>query len=244
MLDPHHPQAPEWPAELARLLARRTAGVPAPDPALRRELWAILRTALLRALRRKLHRFSAVVPDDLEDLASQKALELLLRAESGEWEVSGRHPNEIAAYIGTVARNALLTHGDRRLRAEAWREGTVEELESAVASPASGRAEASEFVLRLLDCVGALRARSRRVWFLRVLHDMSSRDISAHPEIGLPPNHVDVIAKRAREEIRACLGRHGFSSQDLPAGAYVHVWNRLQELARTDADERRTGNDD
>lgn len=237
MLDPAHSHTPEWPSELARLLGQRSASPVAPDPAARQAIWTILRTALMRALRGKLHRFSAAVPEDLEDLASQKALELLLRAESGEWEVSGRHPNEIAAYIGTVARNALLTHGDRRTRAEAWRAEASGELDITESVPASGRAEASEFVVQLLDCVGRLRPRSRRVWFLRVLHEMPSRDISAHPQVAVPPEHVDVIAKRAREELRTCLGRRGFSSHDLPAGTYVHVWNRLQELAGTEAHE-------
>lgn len=172
--------------------------------------------------------------DDLEDIASAKALDLLLRAESGEWDPTGRHAGEVAAYIATVARNGLLRWAERNSRTVRMEE-PGDEPESAppatALSPAADTlTEAGEFVAVLRECVRRLQPRARRIWILRAFHELSSRDIAAHPDVGLTKAHVDVVVSRARDVLKQCLGTHGHRTTDYPAGAFMTLWEALSDM--------------
>lgn len=217
------------------LCATLRAGGATRNPA-RAEAWLLIRDALSRYIRCYSGRAHPVPREDLEDLASAKALEVLLRAESGEWNPEGRHPGEVAGYLAAVARNGLTRLAEHRRRetapGAALANGEVMEFEDRdrVSPGADSAAEAAEFVATLRCCVSALAPRARRVWFFRAFYEMSSREIAAHPEVGLTPPHVDVVVQRARESLRACLESRGIRSRDYPAGAFAELWSCLASL--------------
>ena len=93
---------------------------------------------------------------------------------------------------------------------------------------AEARTERREFITRLLGCARRLRPEHRTIWLLRVLHELPSRAIAAHPEVRLKPGHVDVILGRCRELIRDCLRTHGIESGALPPGTFAELWNQFR----------------
>lgn len=196
-----------------------------------------MRDALMRFLRAYSPRVRAAGPDDLEDLASAKALELLVRMESGGWGPEGRHGGEVAAYVAAVARNALLRWAERRQRqplaATADADGRFPGDSSPVfTGPTSESAvEAREFVDALRACVERLQPRSRRAWFFRAFYDLSSREIASHPDVGISAAHVDVLINRARSALKTCLASRGLYPQDCPVGAFATLWEGLAGLA-------------
>jgi RNA polymerase sigma factor (sigma-70 family) len=186
-------------------------------------LWQVLHAALFAAARSQARRVAAATAEDLEDLASAKALELLGRAEEGAWDPSGRPPHEIAGFVARVARNGLIDLARRRGREvpaagdDAW--------DAPVEDPAAAPDEAlaaREFVTALGACVGALAPRSRQVWFRRVFHGIASRELALLT--GLQAAHVDVIVSRARSVLRECMEAKGFRSEDVRPGAFSALW--------------------
>ncbi len=207
----------------------------------RSEAWVALRDALARFLRRQARQFPAVSTEDQEDLASAKALELLSRAESGEWRLEGRSGAELAGYLATVARNALIDHAKHAARivshpevggnADPDDEGTLRALPTMTSTDTPETAAlAREFIGSLRSCVVQLQPRARCVWFLRVFYGMSTREIALHPDVVLRVGHVDVLVQRARDAIRSCMLRKGLEPADMPAGAFVELWELLESF--------------
>lgn len=220
------------------------------EPVTQRErgaAWVAVRDGLLRFLRSQSGRFGGVAPEDLEDLASQKALELVARAESGEWSIHGRSQGELAGYLATVARHALidLVKQRNRMVTPADSQGAAEALEPHAVSAsvthveADGPIRAGEFIETLRGCLLSLQPRARRIWFFRVFYGMGSRAIARHPAIALQAPHVDVIMQRTRAGIRTCMERKGFEPNDLPRGSFTALWSFLESLR----EETAPGND-
>jgi RNA polymerase sigma factor (sigma-70 family) len=219
-------------------------GPDAPEPQDVRQVrrvaaWIALRDALARFLRQQAPRFPAVSVEDQEDLASTKSLELLSRAESGEWRLEGRSGGELAGYLATVARHALIDQAKNAARfvphAETDADTAGDDSGQQPAAAAPGVTPevpvlAREFTAALRDCVAQLRPRNRRVWFFRAFYGMSSRDIAQHPAVAIRVAHVDVLVQRARVAIRSCLKSKGLEPIDMPAGAFVTVWAGLESL--------------
>lgn len=161
---------------------------------------------------------------------------MLRRAESGEWDPCGRHPAEIAAYLASVARNALQPHTEQARRLmplvarREFEDARTPDLADPHAPAVEARAEVAEFVDRPRECLLGPQPRSRRSWFFRVLLGMSSRDIARHPDIELNAAHVDVIVKRARDIVHTCLATFGFEAGDLPPGAFTRLWDGIRAL--------------
>ena len=207
--------------------------------AFRAEAWVSLRDALHRFVRRDAHKFRSLAREDLEDLASTKALELLTRVESGEWSLENRSGGELAGYLATVARNGLIDAAKRASRAPAALEGQAIDLDddttaaaghAAPAGASDSTTMAREFIDELRGCVLQLQPRALRIWFFRAFYGMSSGEIAAHPDIALRPAHVDVIMQRARDSIRACMAAKGLEPGDMPAGTFVALWDLLESL--------------
>jgi RNA polymerase sigma factor (sigma-70 family) len=201
--------------------------------------WIALRDALARFLRQQGPRFPAVSTEDQEDLASAKSLELLSRAESGEWRLEGRSGGELAGYLATVARNALIDQAKNAARfvphaeTDADVAGDDTGPQPAAAGPVvtpEAPVLAREFTEALRDCVARLQPRNRRVWFFRAFYEMSSREIAQHPAVAIRVAHVDVLVQRARVAIRSCLKSKGLEPIDMPTGAFVTVWAGLESL--------------
>lgn len=238
-----------WPVHLASLADRlRRCDDETARPDLRAELWVVLHAALMRFLRANAGS-GRVTREDLEDLAAAKALELLVRAESGAWNPEGRSADEVVGYLSTVARHGLIDYGrraGREIGIEALADRSLdpaERIRPTAPDPESG-VEAAEFARALRECFETLEPRQRRVWLFRAYYEMSSREIGAHPAVGIRAAHVDVVAQRARQAIRDCMNGKGHDPGDAPAGAFVQLWESLEALsAREEAWERRNADE-
>jgi len=220
--------SPAWPTELEAACADvRTAPRERRDRA-RARFWGVLHAALFAAARAQARRVAAATAEDLEDLASAKALELLRRAEEGAWNPTGRPPHEIAGFVTRVARNGLIDLARRRGH-EVPTSSDDGAWNAPVEDPAAAPEEAlaaREFVAALRACVGALAPRSRQVWFRRVFHGVASRELATLT--GLRAAHVDVIVSRARVALRGCMEAKGFCSEDVRPGAFSALWPAVE----------------
>jgi DNA-directed RNA polymerase specialized sigma24 family protein len=95
---------------------------------------------------------------------------------------------------------------------------------------ADAPARAGEFIASLRDCLRQVQPRARRIWFLRVFYEMSTRAIAQHPTVMLRIGHIDVIMQRTRDSIRACMHSKGFEPGDMPAGTFTALWEFLESM--------------
>lgn len=227
--------SPGWPGAVARAItALRAASAPRRQAA-RAQLWPLLHAALFAALRSQAGRITPVAHEDVEDLASQKALELMLRAEEGVWDVAERSESEIAGYVARVARHALVDLARRRGReapgpedTEAWDLALAER----VAGPAlpEDAVATREFSDALVECAARLQPRARQAWFRRVFLERPSREIGTL--LGLTAAHVDVVVQRARATLTACMDGKGHREHGVEPGLFIELWRRFgPELA-------------
>lgn len=196
--------------------------------------WVALQDGLALFLRKHGRAYGAT-PEDIEDLASAKALELFSRCESGTWRVDGRSGGEFAAYLSTVARNAVVDLLRRRGRIvpEVSLNGGPDAAApvAPAAAAADARVMAHEFISSLRACLEEVQPRARRVWFFRVFYGASSREIAQHSDIGLRVGNIDVIMQRTRDTIRRCMQQKGFQPDDMPAGTFVELWEAIESLS-------------
>lgn len=235
------PHDARWPDELRRLQAALLAAPGGPArQALRGSLWRLLFEALSLKLHFQSRSWSGVDRAVLEDIAAEKALELLERAERGAWDLSGRSASEISGYLGNVARNGWADHEKRRRRERASPDPHA--TRQAVRGDALEGVEANDAPLAealLVDfvaCVEALPPRGRLAWFLRAHHGLSGREIAAHPALRLNVGHVDVLVQRTRTALKECLRGKGHTVERLPAGAFVALWELFEALALREAE--------
>lgn len=225
------PELRRWPLRLRELgdVLRSDRGDAIRRAALE-EAWLLLHAALHRFLRHHAARFGSVHLEDLQDLCSEKSLELVRRIESGQWDLSGRDGGEIAGFVSTVARNGLVDLFRERDRTvvdgdagEAAGRSEPHPLRTAPESPEVG-VERKDFAGALLECARGLSPRDRAAWFLRVFYDLPSRDIAAHPDVVAKASHVDVILQRSRRSVRDCMKGKGRNDAELPPGTFTQVW--------------------
>ncbi|MBK7369256.1 MAG: hypothetical protein IPJ04_15565 [Candidatus Eisenbacteria bacterium] len=95
--------------------------------------------------------------------------------------------------------------------------------------------ESGEFASTLLDCLGPLRPLSRRVWLLRAVYELGSRDIAEHPLVRASVANVDVILMRVRQHLKSCLESKGLEPGPLPAGTFTLIWDRMSRAAAEEA---------
>ncbi len=208
--------------------------------------WDILGSVLISFLRRHGERLGPLPAEDLQDVASQKSLEIVRNVESGKWDPSSRSGGEIVAYLSNVARNGLI---DRR-RETGRHAYSLDDDDAPEPTPdhAKGgtapmmpdqKVKGREFADGLRECAGSLNVRDRRVWFFRAFLEMRSREIAEHPAVDLKPSHVDVILKRTRELLVECLGRKGLASGDVAPGTFTELWFEFgAELAGMTQEEK------
>jgi len=242
LLDSHAPAttsrqpSPAWAARLGTVAGLLAMPLEAGQRArLRGEAWLLLTSGLMRCLRRHAAGGLVASREDLQDLASEKALELLIRAEHGRWDPASHDPWEIVGFLSAVARNGLvdLLRRRRHLHPSPRPCGTAPEgpLDPDRLPGHDDPVEicdARVAARTLCDCLEGLAPRARRIWTLRVLHEMPSRQIARHPAVQLRPEHVDVILMRARQALRRCLQSKGVHHASLSRDAVLEVWERLQ----------------
>jgi DNA-directed RNA polymerase specialized sigma24 family protein len=163
---------------------------------LRREIWQILRFVLARYLRYHASRLGQVSPDDIEDIVSQKALELAGNIDMSIGRLRDLDAAEIPGFLSTVARNGLVdTLKANRRWAQSPDDGDTEpdrwsERPRPPAESPDVRVEGNEFASALRKCAEALAPRARLVWFFRVFYDMPPaeeprRGTRLHGEAGI-----------------------------------------------------------
>ena len=102
-------ERPRWPLRLQEVC--RDLQSPGRDQSrdtLVGEAWVLIKTALMRYLHYHSSRLGKLAAEDLDDLGSEKAFDLLCKIELGEWNLGGRSASEIQSYLSHVARNGLV----------------------------------------------------------------------------------------------------------------------------------------
>lgn len=223
---------PEWPSRLTRIARTLRDSPSSGTERLRGELWALLVAALRTRIRAESRRLGSISPEDLADLAAERALELFTRIDQGRWDLAGSHPAAVASFVGTVARNGMI---DRLRRRSRRRETHFEEEEpetraapgSPVETPELAVAR-REFVDGLTRCLQLLRPKHRRIWLWRVLLELPTRVVASQPDVQLRGGHVDVIQQRTRKLMGDCMKARGFHPFEVPAGTLAELWSRFR----------------
>jgi RNA polymerase sigma factor (sigma-70 family) len=228
---------PRWPLRLQEVCNQLQSGRmnPARDTLIG-EAWLLIKSALSRYLRFHAARLGPMTPEDLEDIASEKAFDLLCKIELKEWDMSGRHATEIQSYLSHTARNGLvnwLKKSRRHVResGEDRQDGQWETPDRRAQATVEVRPdvgiERREFIDELQKCFELLNLRDRRIWFLRVFCEMKTKEIARHPEVGLKPGHVDVLMQRSRSTVRECMQNKGFGPGDVYPGTFTALWKTV-----------------
>jgi len=232
------PPETRWAAHLAELCrevgASRDPGAEPP----RLAIWQILHFTLSRYARYHAARLGVTDPADLEDVVSQKALEIVQGIDMSKGRLLELRDTEIPGFLSTIVRNGLvdlLRSKHRRTRATG--EDARAALDETVALEAPDerpdtRLEGREFARALSGCAKALDARARLVWFFRVFYELPTKEIAAHPCVRLKAGHVDVLLQRARKAIRACMEARGLTPGDMPPGTFVEMWRTFRPLVK------------
>jgi RNA polymerase sigma factor (sigma-70 family) len=221
------PAAPAWAAHIAHAVHALQTASPTEVDAARARLWTLLHASLFASLRHQACRVARFSREDLEDVASAKALELLRQAESRKWSTEGRHAGEVGGFLLRVARNGLIDLARSRSR-EALPTPTSADGGEAPAEAASEMEDPSdvaatrEFVTSLERCVGELQPRAREVWYRAAVLERPSRETAA--AMALNVGHVDVIVQRTRAALVTCLAKHGHRSTEVSPRAFVRLW--------------------
>lgn len=230
----HDGRTPHW-VQGFRFACRRLRGHDhEQSQTARGELWLQINPLLFHYLRIHAPRFGGIPTQELEDLASQKSLELLQRFESGTLDLVDRDHAQLLAFFSGVARNGLMQlirkagHGSEPGTDETPDGSYGHWISKRSTFAPEARAEGREFAAALQECAGKLKERARRVWFFRVFYGMRSKDIAAHPEVQLKSSHVDVILRRARLSVRKCMQARGHDTMTIPPGVAARLWSLFQ----------------
>jgi len=216
-------RGPAWPEHLQSLATDLNSEA-------RGRFWLLLNLALAQRLHLHSRSVGWIPRERIQDLASEKALDLVGKLDCGTWNPSASSPGELVNFISTVARNALVDE----LRRERGRRAVSADRRD-LHHPARGnpdapalRVERKEFVSHLVACAEGLKPRHRSVWLLRVLYEMPSKSIAGHPEVLLKASHVDMILMRCRDRIRRCMQSKGHEVPVLPPGTFADLWKAFR----------------
>ena len=222
-----------WHQRLREAHRRLLEGGPSRGRALG-ELWLVLNVLIGNMLPRYAQRYGAIPAADIEDIASEKSLDLLRKIDSGAWDPCGLTDQDIVGFLSSVARNGAIDHLRRRRRhreievdLERNRKAAEGRSSYGLESPDAGL-ERRRFVAALRECAEQLKPRSRRIWFFRVFYGLSSQEIALNPDVALKPRGVDMLLSRTRRKIGACMESKGHRATELPAGTFVEIWDLLQ----------------
>ena len=221
-----------WPD---RLIALGTTPLDRSTESERGELWLLLNTVLLRRIRFESHRTGAIDAEEIEDLASEKSLELMNKLDDGRWNLATSSRENVIAFIATVARNGLIDWLRRKGRRATQSKADVEssgELPIPAHTTPDAQVQRTAFAAAMVTCANKLQPQHRRVWMLRVFLSLSTKRIARHPEVNLKPGHIDVILQRCRDNVRECMRDAGYSADDVVPGTFTALWRafRLDEL--------------
>lgn len=202
------------------------------------QMWIIINEAISVNLWKFANGNADLGPEDVYDIAAEKAYELLELLNNGGWNLDDTSPARVTSFIATVARNALIdytrTTGKKRRRSVdiasmgGDERGPGGRRAAPASEPVDATADRLQFVSALHDCVAALQPRTQALWLMRVLLGMPSKDIARHPDIEMTPAAVDVALGRCRNAIRDCMKGKGFEPHELPPGTAAALWEAFR----------------
>ena len=195
------------------------------------EIWVLLNLALQKYARRHAHLSGQLSADDISEIASEKAADLVRRLDSKDWDPAGLSSAQLCALLSTIARNGVVDLRRVRRREVSTPEGFDVPLSSRAwggragdeESPESG-VDGASYARAIAECAAGLSARARRAWYLRVLYEIGSAEIARDPAVATTPAGVDAMLARCREQMRVCLAGKGFPAGPLPPGTFVRLW--------------------
>ncbi|HKQ59950.1 MAG TPA: sigma-70 family RNA polymerase sigma factor [Candidatus Polarisedimenticolaceae bacterium] len=227
------PRRALWPARIVQLggLSRGAADRTERERA-RAELWVLVNAALVRYTRLHARRYDGLGEEDLLELASSKALDLLRKLDEGIWDPTAATPAQLCALLSTLARNGLVDLLRTRPRFVVFRAEPSRPADSPLLVE-----ERRQFTHALCRCLERLTPRARRIWLLRACLELSSREIAHHPGVRASVATVDVMLLRCRQRIRGCLREKGYEPRDMPRGTFATLWDAVS--AELDATSRR-----
>jgi DNA-directed RNA polymerase specialized sigma24 family protein len=218
---------PAWAEHLLDLAAARKTSA---RPESRERFWVLLNLVLAQRLQLHSRTLGWIGTERIQDLASEKALDLVGKLDCGSWDPTESSPGELVSFVSTVARNALVDEY-RRIGRQPVDSAGVDHLHA----PAHRNADAphllverKEFISHLIGCAERLKPPHRTVWLFRVLYEMPSQRIARHPEVRLKAGHVDMILSRCRNLIRRCMRSKGLDVQALPPGTFAELWKTFR----------------
>ena len=222
-----------WPERLRALGSTWRSGIShnETDRALG-EIWVLLNLALGKYVRQHARRVRRLSPDDVLDIAAEKASELLRRLDSRDWNPSALSSAQLCGFLAAIARNGVVDFHRVRLREVSTPDGFDVPFsrrawgghEGSEESPASG-VDGATYARAIADCAAGLTVRARRAWYLRVFYEIGSAEIARDPVVATTPAGVDAMLARCREQMRSCLARKGLTIGPLPPGTFVRLWN-------------------
>jgi DNA-directed RNA polymerase specialized sigma24 family protein len=214
---------PRWPERILELCRdlRETESVQQRNR-VQGELWLLAFAAVSRYVR--YHAQSSTVdPEDLKDIAAEKALAFLRHSDDPVW--ASEHPGQVCSYFSTLAHNGLMDHfRSRRRIVQPEAADTVRESAAASSTQPETYLARRQFVEALRDCTAELTSKARVSWFLRVMLSMSSRDIAQHPGVQMNVAAVDMMLSRTRKTVTQRMREKGFEPQDIPPGTLSLLW--------------------
>ncbi len=227
-----HRQA-AWPQRIIELAGRWSTGNGDRELILV-ELWPLLKLAVAQYIRIHVRTMGPIDEDEVHDLAAEKALCLVVKLESGDWTPSADAPARVRAMLSTVARHGLIdhlrSHGPQRMVANFDPSGVA----NTTARSAEAVADARRYASAIRECVNRLGPRAGTVWVLRVLLELPSKQVATHAAVDRKPEAVDMIFSRARAKVMGCLQRKGYSADNVPPGAFVHLWDAFCRSSKED----------
>ena len=228
-----------WSRALAERLTQfnKSRGTPGEGRALG-ELWTLLSSTLQLTVRLQARKLGPLQPEDVEDIASEKAIAILSRFLDDQVRVDLGKPEVVARWTLTIARNGVIDHLRRTNTRSQEPLKSLELISYEKTSHRSGTgftesADASTFARALVNCVSGLTETQRTAWFLRVFYDMSSADIARHPDVAATPGSVNVMLSRVRRKVSNCMRRKGLFGSELPAGTFARLWALVRKSSFT-----------
>ena len=225
-----HPEPdPRWPEKLLYLCRelRETTSIDQRNRVLG-ELWLLAFAAVSRYVRYHAQS-SAIDPEDLKDIASEKAMAFVQHGADTAWTDGSLHPGQVCSYFSTLAHNGLIDHFRSRRRHVA-----PETVEIARETSVTKGAHPEMYVIRrqfaeaLCDCAASLTPKARISWFLRMMLNMPSREIARHPGVRMNVAAVDMMLSRTRKTVRDQMRQKGFEPQDIPPGTLALLWHSVR----------------
>jgi len=237
-------RASHWPRRIRELAARCQQTLDAVGKeSVVAELSKVIGLAVHKYVLLQTGRLGRLTTDDVADVTSEKALELIRRLDRRQWNPTQSTDAQLRSFIAAVARHGVvdvLRRRRREARAASWFRWRAESRPAEEASPLNPESsvDARRYARAIVDCAARLTARARRAWALRTFGGLPAAEIAQHPAIRSSTGGVDVMLSRSRRCLRECLESKRLDPASLPPGTFVALWEMLDRVPGSEHDLR------